>query len=226
MAPASTGTCSAFSIGGFFSGTRCGNAAPGAAARPPGRAGRRGSGAASARRCSALSSATQAHALVVRHVGGQHDAAGRGPSAAGRRCSRSPRRSRSARPCLRRAGARDCASTASGASGAARMLAYGAIDQIVGQPALEAEAGHAEGAVLIVAVEILRVVRRLGDAPRHAAPARRTGSAARRPRGRSRRAACPDRRASPAAASGTRTSTRSTTAARATARSASATARA
>ena len=42
-------------------------------------------------------------------------------------------------------------------------------DEIVGQAALEAEAGHAERAVLIVPVEVLRVVGRLGDAPGHAA---------------------------------------------------------
>ena len=42
-------------------------------------------------------------------------------------------------------------------------------DEILGQPALQAEAGHAERAVLIVPVEVLHVVGGLRDAPRHAA---------------------------------------------------------
>ena len=41
--------------------------------------------------------------------------------------------------------------------------------QVLGQPALEPEAGHAEGAVLVVEGGVDRVVARLGHAPGHAA---------------------------------------------------------
>ena len=67
----------------------------------PGRADRRGSGAASAQSLQRVVEREQAHALVVRHVGRQRRRRRRGPSAAARRCSRSPRRSRSGRPCPR-----------------------------------------------------------------------------------------------------------------------------
>ena len=40
-------------------------------------------------------------------------------------------------------------------------------DQVFAKPALEPEAGHAKGLVLVVAVQVARVVRRLGDPPRH-----------------------------------------------------------
>ena len=48
-------------------------------------------------------------------------------------------------------------------------MAYGAIDQVGGQAALEAKAGHAERPVLIVAVAIGKRVGRLRDPPRHVA---------------------------------------------------------
>ena len=84
--------------------------------------------------------------------------------------------------------------------------------QLLREPALQAEAGHAERAVLIVLRGVGHVVARFGDAPGHVcclpyAIWRATA------RGRSRRASVPGRTASPAAASGTRTSSRSRTAA-------------
>jgi hypothetical protein len=41
-------------------------------------------------------------------------------------------------------------------------------DEIVGEAALQAEARDAEGPVLVIAIEVLRVVGRLRDAPGHA----------------------------------------------------------
>ena len=41
-------------------------------------------------------------------------------------------------------------------------------DQIVGEPAFQPEPGDAKRPILIIALEILHVVRRFGDAPRHA----------------------------------------------------------
>ena len=86
-------------------------------------------------------------------------------------------------------------------------------DEIVGEPALQPEARHAERLVLIVAGAIGEGVRRLRNAPRDAALAVRSRSAGARSHGSSGRAACPGRSASAAAASGTRTSCRPTTSA-------------
>ena len=163
----------------------------------------------------------QRHALVVRHERADDHAFGparrrvaslgvSGPSAACSRSTRSTRSAPSAPAAVRRA--RFC-SAACGAIGRASAVAYGAIDEVVGEAALEAEAGHAERPVLVGVVPVADVVRRFGDAPRHAAlPAVLRSAGRRRPRWSSR-AASPGTTASAATASGTRTSSRSTTAA-------------
>ena len=52
-----------------------------------------------------------------------------------------------------------------GREGQCQQRGIGGDDQIFGQVALEAQARHAEGAVLVVHVGIEGVVARLGDAP-------------------------------------------------------------
>ena len=128
-------------------------------------------------------------------------------------CSRSPRRSRS---CPRSPSAASRCRFAHAASGATISASADGVrrdDEVLGQPALEPEPGHAERAVLVVECGVDRVVAGLRDAPRHAALRAVVDLPLHRRRGRSGRAACSRRSASPAAASGTRTSSRSTTAA-------------
>ena len=92
----------------------------------------------------------------------------------------------------------------------ASALAYGAITRSSARPRLQAEARHAERAVLVVLRRIGQVVAGFGNAPRHVA----LRAVVDLPRDRGlaglRRAACLEMPASPAAASGTRTSSRST----------------
>ena len=151
----------------------------------------------------------QRHPLVMGHVA-LHDRDRRALGQPARACSRAPRGTRTG---PRRPGVASRAKFRTAASGsiiAASAVAYGAIDEVLAEAALEAEAGHAEARVLVGLLEVAGVERRLGDAPRHAAARRRSASGGPRPAGRSARAGCRPVRASRAPASGTRTSTRTT----------------
>ena len=162
--------------------------APAAAAPTPGSADRRGSGSASASHSAALSSATRLMPWWWAMNVGSDDAAGGIVRRAARACSRSPRSSRSGRPALRPQ-ALEIADHFRRRQRRGEHRGVRRDDQIVGEAPLQAEAGHAEGAVLIVALEVLQRCRPTRRCPTARRAARRSASGARpRPR-RFRRAA-------------------------------------
>ncbi len=110
----------------------------------------------------------------------------RPPGSRRRGCSRAPRRSRSGRGAPARVEARrSCAARPRGVDHRGQRRGVGRDDQVLGEPALEAEAGHAEVRVLVGQLEVARVVGRLGDAPGHAALGAVARSGAAPPGGRS-----------------------------------------
>ena len=115
---------------------------------------------------------------MVRHVRA-HDGEG-APSRAerARGACRAPRTARTCRASPSSRGARGSRAPRAAGPTRASTDAYGATTMIVLEPALEAEAGHAERSVLVGLVRVEPRVGRLGDAPGRARLLRRTRSCA------------------------------------------------
>ena len=148
------------------------------------------------------------HALVVRHVGADHRDARALGEARARVVERLVEAVRA--PAARARELDEVARRRGGIDHRRQRRRVRRDHQVLAEPALEPEPGHAEARVLVGEVEVAHVVRGLGDAPRDAAGLSRRRSGAGRRGGTSARAGCRRAPASPAPASGTRTSSPTT----------------